>query len=263
MALGAVLSAGSLILLARLLQERDPVWLRILTLVAALAMAALLLPAGGRGPIVALVLSAAVAFGVRFFGQRQALKQRFQTIGAAVLVTVLAGVVVLQVAEEGTYGLALTRFSLLTSGELGDSAGLRVDFFFETIALIQIQPILGVGLGGWPSSVGLGYVRGYPHNLFLETQAEAGIVGTVLLLLLLAYSTRVSVASHASVQRFTALLVLCNFSVNAMFSGDLSDNRMFFWGLGLLVAAATSQAYRRKPNALGIATEKDSRRASW
>jgi len=63
----------------------------------------------------------------------------------------------------------------------------RYEIYKTTVERIIENPLLGVGFGGFNSyyKTNLPILLKYPHNLFLETQIELGITGTILLLYLL------------------------------------------------------------------------------
>ena len=65
----------------------------------------------------------------------------------------------------------------------------------------------------------------YPHNIFLETAAELGVVGIGLLaavLTVLFFRVRLRILS--SLTLLTAVIISATI---ALFSGDISDHRMF------------------------------------
>ncbi len=66
---------------------------------------------------------------------------------------------------------------------LNEDSGGRLDFWRASLDVIAKNPIVGVGYGQLPGEIGkrTGSVRP-AHNLFLETAAETGIPGLILLL---------------------------------------------------------------------------------
>jgi O-antigen ligase len=110
------------------------------------------------------------------------------------------------------------------------------------MALFREHPLAGVGIGGFDVARGFGDgVRGdYPHNILLEVACELGVLGLVALLLLVWYGLRAGAGAMRRArtrQEFavaaTVLTVMVYFLANAMFSGDLNDNRLLFAALGL------------------------------
>jgi O-antigen ligase len=238
LSLGSVLSVAASVLLAVGIGARLGLWQFLLVAVGFLGFVLVLLPLGGRGPLIGVVL--AVVAGSAIVLTRPladgASRGRSLSLLILLLAAAVAGGAALISGDE--YALAADRFSLLLEGGLGESAAVRLTYYARTLGMIADHPLLGVGIGGWPVQMGFGMIRDYPHNLFLETQAEAGLPGTLLLAALLAYSARLWFAQPPHLLRLAALLVFLNLLVGAMFSNDLADNRVLFWAVGLLGAAA-------------------------
>ena len=204
----------------------------------AAALAGLLLVVGGRGPFLASVASVAVLFAMmgRLSASRGlVLPRRVAWLGAiaAVGVAVTAAVV----ARAGLT-TTLVRLQLLFSGSLGASAGARVTWMREALDGWVDAPVVGHGLGSWPVLLDMKDARGYPHNLLLETGFEGGLVGVALLAALCALALRTSMRAGPlrTPTRVFALLLFVNTLLNAMVSGDVSDNRVVFVAVGLLAA---------------------------
>ena len=71
----------------------------------------------------------------------------------------------------------------VSAGEFAEGSSGRVDIWKGAIEVIKSNPIVGVGFGQLPNAMGetsLGERR-VAHNLYLETMAEMGIPGIVLL----------------------------------------------------------------------------------
>jgi O-antigen ligase len=86
------------------------------------------------------------------------------------------------------------------------------------------KPILGAGLGGfhetYPSIA-------HPHNMFLESFSEGGIVGLFTLTIMMALAVGLAwLASRRSDRRFVLVFVL--FLVASQFSGDFYDARAVY-----------------------------------
>jgi len=74
----------------------------------------------------------------------------------------------------------------VSAGEIGEGSSGRIDIWKGALEVIQSHPIVGVGFGQLPNAMGetsLGERR-VAHNLYLETMAELGIPGVVLLAML-------------------------------------------------------------------------------
>lgn len=238
LSLGGVLSVAASVLLAVGIASRLGVVRSLLVAGLFVGFVLLLFPLGGRGPLVGVAFAGVFGLLLVLTGRMSggASRGRSLVVILAILAASIAGGTLLIEGDE--YALAAERFSLLLEGGLGESAATRLDYYTATLAFIGEHPVLGVGVGGWPVHMGFGMVRDYPHNLFLETQVELGLPGTLLLVVLLGYSVRLWSAGRLDPLRLAAMLVFLNLFIGSMFSNDLSDNRVLFFALGLLGAAA-------------------------
>ena len=69
-------------------------------------------------------------------------------------------------------------------GTLGNSAGLRTSIYGQALRMLSERPILGAGISGFPIRVapfrpGNQVVELYPHDLWLTTWSEIGLLGVV------------------------------------------------------------------------------------
>ena len=131
----------------------------------------------------------------------------------------------------------------------------RLAFYHNTLALIRDHPILGVGTGGFVHAYAA-RVQGTamqptrnPHNQYLLTTAEVGVVGLALLLLLFAQEWRCSARLPDERSRTLARGLVLTIMVGSLFNSLLIDHvesLLFAWLSGLLFAALPP-----KPAALG------------
>jgi O-antigen ligase len=119
------------------------------------------------------------------------------------------------------------------------SAG-RTELYRSAWRLGKTAPVLGRGLAAFPAK-GLGV---YPHNLFLETFCETGLVGLWLLGSALAAGAFFVARRRGGDGATVAGLVLI--LAATQFSGDLYDSRGVFV---LLVAASVAPAATRRARA--------------
>ena len=108
----------------------------------------------------------------------------------------------------------------------------RDELYERALALGDRLPAFGGGLGGYPAR-GLGV---YPHNLFLEVYAEAGLCGLALLVILLIW-TGAFLLRHGRYLPPRDLGALILLLVSAQFSGDLYNSFGFFLLLMLCTLA--------------------------
>jgi O-antigen ligase len=131
----------------------------------------------------------------------------------------------------------------------------RLQFYNNTLTLIRDHPILGVGTGGFVHAyaervqgTGMQPTRN-PHNQYLLTTAEVGVVGLALLLLLFAQEWRCAAWLPDARSRTLARGLLLTIMVGSLFNSLLIDHvesLLFAWLSGLLFAALPP-----KPQGLG------------
>jgi hypothetical protein len=209
-----------------------------------------LLATGGRGPIIAYVLSLVVTqmFGSVFDGEALSRRQ-LKGIAAVAVVSVLLVYLILW-APIDAFALARAKFQLLMSPERGPSTVTRAEHFREALSYFAEYPIRGVGLGGFALKRRQTGARIYPHNLFLEILSETGVAGFLPFCgLVMASLWGYGRAIHSSDRRErvileSALAVLLFAFFNAMVSGDINDNRIVFVMLPILHSLVTKQNSR-------------------
>jgi O-antigen ligase len=132
---------------------------------------------------------------------------------------------------------------------ISQSVSLREQLQAEALRQFVHHPVLGIGSGGFnvvaPNGDGLAYPTGgasisYPHSLPIEVAAELGLVGVVLLAVIAILAIRLMRRGRASDWAFAIITVG---TVEAMFTGDISDHR-FIW-FGLAIAAGEVMVSRR------------------
>lgn len=200
---------------------------RTLAVAAAVFFAVATVLSGARGPIMAAVIGLAVAL----------LLSRARV---SAIVTVGVGA-----ATWAGYRLALAyelvpERLLSTEDNSAQARGLLADVTTE----IAASNPYGTGWGSlmleytnYPR-IAIENIR-YPHNIFLETAAEGGLVALVVLLVVLFIALkRTSTASNDWIET-GALALLIFFTVNAAVSGDLISNRGFWLMLGICLAAVS------------------------
>lgn len=200
--------------------------------------------AGSRGPLLAaLVALVVVATLLAADGWKRA--QRL--LGVPVVLG--AGLALLGWFEGNSFAFQRAT-GLLGADDL--SARARLSFYQESLRLIPEHP-LGVGWGNFVLSLPHEYqvafsgIRLYPHNVVLEVAVEAGWLAAAGLLAFMILGIRRLI--RACDRRIGAPCagVAVFFTVNAMVSGDVNDNRAMFAAisLGWAVAGGTSAAAGR------------------
>lgn len=192
---------------------------------------------GSRGPV--------VAFGLALLCTVAAVVLREPRRILPVLLLVMAGIAVLPfISLPETSSERLGNLIHNPSGTFEQD--LRSRLYEKGIELAEENPMRGIGAGGFfnYSYVVTNREERYPHNVFIETAAELGVIPAVLLVasvlaLIGALYQRAWTAEGED--RTTIYLLAGVFLLNlfaAQFSGDFNDNKTFWamLGVGWLVA---------------------------
>jgi capsular polysaccharide biosynthesis protein/O-antigen ligase len=187
-----------------------------------------LLQSGSRGPLFATILAVFVgAFLVR----------RRPGIGRGAFFMFLVGAGVL-VAFSLAPLYSRDRIIDLLTGNTAGSVDTRARLIDVALDMVNRHP-LGVGWGGFQYDA-FGVYR-YPHNLPLEVLAEAGLLfGGIFLawLIICVARTYPATVDFAGATSFAVLVCVLG---KALVSGDLNDNRLAFYALGIAVAVAAGR----------------------
>ncbi len=210
-------------------------------IVALPLLSAGLIASASRGPIVSLAL--ALTLTLQWFSKRQFASIRIW-VAALLVGSCVASFFYLRHADPDKYDAKLSEMIQLSSGHSGSGSGAkRLDYYSRTMAAIPDNLWLGQGVGSWSVFYFGRDTRDYPHNLFLETMFEEGVVGQVLLLLflyLLATAIRRMLITTKSQYGVLAGLLIYCVSVS-MFSGDLDDNRLLWLWAGIIIAVCRNE----------------------
>jgi len=206
----------------------------IFIVVALPLLSAGLIASAARGPLVSLAIALPLTL-VWFAKQRSS----GWVVAALLIGSCVAAFVYLRHVDPDKYNAKLSEMIELSSGQSASGSGVkRFVFYSKTLAAIPDNLWLGQGVGSWSMFYYGRDTRGYPHNLFLETTFEEGMVGELLLLgflYLLAIATRRMLKTTKLQYGVIAGLLLYCVSVS-MFSGDLDDNRILWLWAGITMA---------------------------
>jgi O-antigen ligase len=230
-------AAGLATMMALVLLSISRTWPARITLAIALALYSLVMwIGGGRGPLLAALAGLLVmSLGSVRLGSGVL---RLPFAKAFIALGLVSAIVAIWVGPESRL---LRRFDVLISQESGGrSAGQRMFYYAQSLNVAAEAPIVGQGLGGWPIAMGYTDARRYPHNIFLESLTEGGVVGLLLLCTLLGVGlTRLLSANvFDDPPRLIVFLCFVNTFMNSQFSGDLSDNRSLFATIGFMAIAS-------------------------
>lgn len=128
--------------------------------------------------------------------------------------------------------------------DAGGTGNERVIIWKNTLNMIKEHPLLGIGTGSFHTVVPYkpNEPYRYPHNLILEVMVEQGIPGLLIWLgfgLNTAYLAIRGIWKQSSGKRIylISLVILVYGLVNAMLSGDLTDNPNIFVAAALAWSA--------------------------
>jgi hypothetical protein len=236
-ATGRLLGLGLLALLYFATRPGTALKRRLLVLVPGVILGYGFLYSGSRGAFVALLVSLGVA-GALAFGMKRARRLVAATVVMLALVVAAVSVLVPQSVDMMNRRLAQVDLDAPSSGV----TGTRVSLARDAWQVFTERPWAGTGIGGFGAATGgVETERGlYPHNILLELGAELGLPGVAAFLLLAGLAVRQGLralrAARDTQRSALAVLTLTLAGyclVNAMFSGDLNDNRLLFAVLGL------------------------------
>jgi O-antigen ligase len=125
------------------------------------------------------------------------------------------------------------------------SAGLRIEFYRNSLGIVTEHPLIGVGTGGFPSAYAA-RVQGTdmtpthnPHNEYLHIAVQLGLAGLSALIMLFAVQWRMARQLPAPLEAGLARGVVVAFAIGCLFNSMLLDHAeglFFAWLSGLLFA---------------------------
>lgn len=197
-------------------------------LFASLGISALLL-LGGRGPIIFTILS--ILFGYFYFREGN----NFKIIGVARFF-IISIVFILALFYWSGADLLVQRFiaTYYESDEL--YKGVRSHEFNIALGVISNNPFFGVGLGGYGIA---GYDEDadiYPHNLFLESWAEGGVITFILFSLGIFLTITQGHFIKIREKHFPIQILLIFLILNYLKSGGFVGSRDLWMYVGCLFA---------------------------
>lgn len=133
------------------------------------------------------------------------------------------------------------------------STGQRLDFYYNTLQIVQQQPLFGVGTGGFPAAFAQ-QVQGTsalptqnPHNEYLMVAAQTGLVGLALLLYLFYTLWRTAPRLPTTFEQDAARGLVLAYLVNCLFNSALTDHSdgLFFAFMTAVLFANLRQEMQR------------------
>lgn len=213
---------------------------RMFALACLPALAAALLAAGSRGPVVGVLAGAVVL--LMLLVRSSASRRRIPLV---VLAAVLAaGAIATVVPGEATE----RSLSVLSEAGSGVSSNGRTQLWSDAFEEFAEHPLLGLGTGGFADVA----PEHYPHNVLLEVAAELGVAGLVLLFGVMAATlSRVGRAWRRAADdlrpAFAVVLALIGAAlVNSLLSGDITVNNNLWLYAGIGVGMASVAGHGRR-----------------
>jgi O-antigen ligase len=215
---------------------------RAVAIIGILLLTVALASSLARGPLLSLLAVLLLSLLLVRSTSAQVSKK---AISLGILGAILAGAGVLLLIQHlpsvaRTFSLKESELAAFVSAEdPGGTAGMRLAYYQAALEGFQEKPILGWGAGAWPVYYWHLDKRTYPHNIFLETAFEQGLIGLLsLLVFLAAVFRRLFWFLGRSDGRFVFLFPAVLFSLAVTsFSGDITAKALWFW-FGMVFAAA-------------------------
>jgi O-antigen ligase len=138
-----------------------------------------------------------------------------------------------------------------------DAVGERLEFYSNTLAIVHDHPVVGVGTAGFAPAYAQ-RVQGTamlptrnPHNQYLLTASQVGLVGLALLLLLFFQQWRCAHSLASAQDRTLARGLVLTIVVGCLFNSlliDHTESLFFAWMSGLLYAGYAPHGQPPQPS---------------
>jgi len=189
---------------------------------------------GSRGPVLSFLV---VMFLYAFFNFRKIFLKSIVALSLLLFIGLITGAF----EHLSQYKTVSRIFMNIQEGGLKKSTG-RSLLFESSVKEILDYPF-GVGSGNFVEYTGNSqYFKNknlyYPHNLFLEIASEFGVITLFLFLLYLFHSIYLSFKINLTSKLITGNMLFYTFAflfLNSMISGDLSDARLLFVFIPLML----------------------------
>lgn len=191
---------------------------------------------GGRGPLIMAVLTLIVYYGQQYLRHD---KKRI-TLDFSALVGGCGLFIGLQSVCNAPSPTGIMRTVAILKSPLTDGPMVeRLTYYQQALDLFCAHPIDGVGFGLFSAAAGNADISLHPHNIFLEIGSELGLLGLVLFMIIslpllkalfFSFQRPMNAPSYHPGILFVGLFL----ALNALKSGDLNDNILLFFCLGIM-----------------------------
>lgn len=137
---------------------------------------------------------------------------------------------------------SISRILMFLNGDIGDGSGkIRLEMWGDSLKY-ALDHIWGIGLGGFSAINSKYSFFEYPHNIIIEYLLEVGIIPSIIFIIAIIISLKLlyktSQRDNLLITKLSFILLLF-FFLQALISGDLDGNRVFFsfFSIGLLTPA--------------------------
>ena len=236
LSLGRMAGVASLMIVYYFLTKNDELKIRFLWFLLFGLNFFGLLYGGGRAPVIAFFVMI-IILGLFSLTPKIRINQAkiIKIAGGFILIGIM-----LFLLSPGLFSTLFDRINILFLQEKGGgSVAVRLNLYDSAIRAITENPIQGLGMGGFSFYHSGVDQRLHPHNILLEISTEIGIMGLISFLFLIGFcffyllKLRKIYKEQEKYYLITAILALFIFMfLNALVSGDINDNRLFFVWLG-------------------------------
>jgi O-antigen ligase len=197
---------------------------------AALLFFILMVLIGKRGPLLSLLV---VLVLLHLFRNEKLFRRNSYVFAPIIILILFVGIYWRELIDLATslMGVETSRLSIV----------YRVFMFQLFIKVLSSISLMGLGAGSFSKLSAGQDMRWYPHNIFIETILEAGIIAGVILLLIIFILIRefLQLRKKYIHNKKVYEIILHSIAIfvfgliNSQFSGDLFTNRFIWVGLGL------------------------------
>jgi O-antigen ligase len=138
------------------------------------------------------------------------------------------------------------------AADIGSATGMRMEFYYNSLKIIRANPLFGVGTGGFRTAYQNQIKNSQmaathnPHNQYLLTGVELGLIGLIGLATLFIIQWRMTVRLPHRPERMLAYAMLLAMITGCMFNSFLADHAeglFYVWTTAVLFAGLSS-SYR-------------------
>ncbi|WDW10071.1 O-antigen ligase family protein [Priestia aryabhattai] len=226
---------GELIILVSFFVKKEKFWFFKVLIISLLSIGILF--TGSKGPFLSILIGAFIA-NISNLTENISITRalRFITKVTILAIGLILGVKFILLKLFSINYLA-NRF-IVGNSETSYGDYSRSHLYKHALDYFYHSPIWGNGLGSFGYMLNGFDIRDYPHNIFLETLSELGLIGFIILIIPIYISVRRFYIYSKFDSRGYIKLTMCLFIyylVNSLVSGDLgfSNSRLFLF-IGIL-----------------------------